>query len=143
MHFLRTWFAPNDAGAVIRPKQIAPFLILVLLLGTVRVFAQQGQQEQQARPGRQSQQGRTDLAGPSDLARDNLSRVAAMDTEIEKILRRDPGLMVELKRWVAKEATDHGQVVSDWDLTDQSILDRLSSDVKFRSVATRLLQRYG
>ncbi len=137
MHFLRTWFAPNDAGALIRPKQIAPFLILVLLLGTVRVFAQQEQQEQQARPGRQSQQGRTDLAGPSDLARDNLSRVAAMDTEIEKILRRDPGLMVELKRWVAKEATDHGQVVSDWDLTDQS------QDLLLRERATRLMEAQG
>ena len=51
--------------------------------------------------------------------------------------------MVELKRWVAKEATDNGQVVEDSKLTDQAIFDRLDADVAFRSVATRLLQRYG
>src|SRR5437016_13719125 len=51
--------------------------------------------------------------------------------------------MVELKRWVAKEATDNGQVVEDSTLTDQAIFERLDQDVAFRSVATRLLQRYG
>jgi hypothetical protein len=51
--------------------------------------------------------------------------------------------MVELKRWVAKEATDNGQIVEDRGLTDQAIFDRLESDQVFRSVATRLLQRYG
>ncbi|HEV2183448.1 MAG TPA: SLBB domain-containing protein, partial [Candidatus Acidoferrales bacterium] len=47
------------------------------------------------------------------------------------------------KRWVAKEATDNGQVVDDANLTEQSIFDRLEQDIVFRSVATRLLQRYG
>src|SRR5438093_953354 len=51
--------------------------------------------------------------------------------------------MVELKRWVAKEASDSGQVVEDSNLTDQAIFERLQRDVAFRSVATRLLQRYG
>jgi protein involved in polysaccharide export with SLBB domain len=51
--------------------------------------------------------------------------------------------MVELKRWVAKEATDSGQIVEDSNLTDQSIFERLEQDLAFRSVATRLLQRYG
>jgi len=32
---------------------------------------------------------------------------------------------VELKRWVAKEATDNGQIVEDSSLTDQTIFDRL------------------
>jgi len=50
---------------------------------------------------------------------------------------------VELKRWVAKEASDSGQVVEDSNLTDQAIFERLQRDVAFRSVATRLLQRYG
>jgi hypothetical protein len=59
------------------------------------------------------------------------------------VLVRDEGLLVELKRWVAKEATDNGQVVDDSTLRDQAIYDRLELDIKFRSVATRLLQRYG
>ena len=50
---------------------------------------------------------------------------------------------MELKTWVAKEATDNGQVVDDSMLTDQAIFDRLDHDIEFRSVATRLVQRYG
>ncbi len=79
----------------------------------------------------------------SDLARQNMSHVAASATDIELVLHRDAGLMVELKEWVAKDATEHGQLVSDTDLSDQAIYDRLDTDVEFRSVATQLLQKYG
>jgi protein involved in polysaccharide export with SLBB domain len=79
----------------------------------------------------------------SELGHENLSRVAASATEIKIVLVRNTGIMVELKRWVAKDATDHGQIVSDADLTDNGIFDRLETDVQFRSVATALLQRYG
>src|SRR5580658_6992540 len=78
-----------------------------------------------------------------DFAQENLGRVAASATQIRLILVKDEGLLVELKRWVAKEATDNGQVVEDSTLTDQAIFDRLDRDVAFRSIATRLLQRYG
>src|SRR5215831_1689245 len=88
-----------------------------------------------------AEETRTD--GLSDLARENLSRVAASSIQIREVLVRDSGLMVELKRWVAKEASDNGQVVEDSSLTDQAIFERLDRDVAFRSVATRLLQRYG
>src|SRR5271165_654445 len=79
----------------------------------------------------------------SDLAQENLSRVAASSAQVKEVLVKDAGLLVELKRWVAKEATDNGQVVEDSMLSDQAIFDRLDHDVAFRSVATRLLQRYG
>ena len=79
----------------------------------------------------------------SELAKENDRRVAASAVQIRAVLVRDVGLMVELKRWVAKEATDNGQIVEDRGLTDQAIFDRLESDQVFRSVATRLLQRYG
>lgn len=82
-------------------------------------------------------------APPSDLATGNLDRVAAPTTQIEEVLRKEPGLLVELKRWVAKEATDHGQIVEDNELTEQGIFERLGRDLRFRAVATRLLQRYG
>jgi protein involved in polysaccharide export with SLBB domain len=78
-----------------------------------------------------------------DFAQENLRRVAASATQIRAVLVKDEGLLVELKRWVAKEATDSGQVVEDSSLTDQAIFERLDQDVAFRSVATRLLQRYG
>ena len=79
----------------------------------------------------------------SDLAKENLSRVAASAGEIKPVLLKDSGLLVELKRWVAKDATDHGQIITDTDLTDDAIFDRLENDVQFRAVATLLLQQYG
>lgn len=79
----------------------------------------------------------------SNLGRENLRRVAASAGEIKAVLLKDAGLMVELKRWVAKDATDHGQLVSDSDLTDEAIFERLASDAPFRSIATVLVQQYG
>src|SRR5579884_1940427 len=54
----------------------------------------------------------------SDLARENQSRVAASAADIKPILLKDTGLMVELKRWIAKDASDQGQIVTDADLTN-------------------------
>ena len=88
-----------------------------------------------ARPGRQAQ--------PSELSRENSDRVAASVPQIREVLVKDTGLLVELKRWVAKEATDSGQIIDDSSLTDDAIFSRLERDVAFRSVATRLVQRYG
>jgi protein involved in polysaccharide export with SLBB domain len=79
----------------------------------------------------------------SELGRENLSRVAASAADIKAVLLKDTGLLVELKRWVAKDATGHGQIISDADLTDDAIFDRLETDVQFRSVATLLVQKYG
>src|SRR6202012_2328959 len=73
----------------------------------------------------------------------NLSRVAASPGEIKAVLLKDTGLMVELKRWIAKDAGEHGQIIDDRDLTNDAIFDRLENDVQFRSVATSLLQQYG
>jgi polysaccharide biosynthesis/export protein len=83
-------------------------------------------------------------AGPaSELAQNNLSLVAASSSDIKAVLITNSGLLIELKAWVAKDATEHGQIMSESDLTDDAIYDRLDTDVKFRSIATRLLQRYG
>lgn len=79
----------------------------------------------------------------SELAQENMSLVAASPADIKAVLVKDVGLMVGLKRWLAKDATDHGQIISGSDLTDDAIFDRLETDVQFRSVATLLLQRYG
>ena len=79
----------------------------------------------------------------SDLERQNMAHVAARATQLIAIFYRDPGLLVELKRWVAKDAADHGQLVSDTDLTDEAIFNRLETDVIFRSQATLLVQKYG
>jgi polysaccharide biosynthesis/export protein len=79
----------------------------------------------------------------SDLAKENTDRVAAAATQLRAILLADAGMMVELKHWVAKEATNNGQIVEDSALTDRGILERLDRDVAFRAVATRLVQSFG
>src|ERR1700748_2016305 len=91
----------------------------------------------------QAQTNRQAPMNNSDLARQNLGRVGASATEIKTVLVKDPGIMVELKRWVAKDATQHGQALTEQDLTDDAIFDRLQSDVEFRAIATQLVQRYG
>jgi polysaccharide export outer membrane protein len=79
----------------------------------------------------------------SDLVKENLQRVAASAVQIKAVLIKDAGLLVELKNWVAKETGDNGQVVEDSAVSDQGIFERLDQDLAFRSVATRLVQRYG
>src|SRR5579863_9998591 len=61
----------------------------------------------------------------SDLARQNRDEVAAPAIQIKTILMEDPGLMVAIKQWVAQDATDHGQLLNEDDLTDAAIFDRL------------------
>ncbi|HEY2545229.1 MAG TPA: SLBB domain-containing protein [Candidatus Acidoferrum sp.] len=102
-------------------------------------------QQQTDKPSKTTERERNDYGAPQtpDLTQENLAHVAAAASQIRAVLAKDEGLLVELKRWIAKEVTDNGQVVDDSALTDQAIFDRLDRDVKFRSVATRLLQRYG
>ncbi len=104
------------------------FVVLSLASGCLTLFAQ-------TRPQPSLPQ--------SELGRQNMARVAASVGELIAILHKDSGLMVELKRWIAKDATDHGQLISDPDLTDEAIFDRLENDLVFRAVATALVQKYG
>jgi polysaccharide export outer membrane protein len=79
----------------------------------------------------------------SDLVKENLDRVGASAEQIRAVLTKEPGIMVELKRWVARDAANSGQIVEDSALSDQGIFERLDQDLMFRAVATRLVQRYG
>src|SRR6202040_3180259 len=96
-----------------------------------------------ARSARAQQRSDNTPNPSSNLALQNLKQVAGSASEIKAVLTKDPGLMVELKRWVAKDATEHGQVIGESELSDYAIFDRLGTDVEFRSVATALLQKYG
>ncbi len=114
-------------------KSILCLALTLLFCGSA--FAQQPTDTQR----RTSEQGRNEygVEQPPDLTQENLGRVAASAIQIRSVLIKDEGLLVELKRWVAKEATDGGQVVEDSSLTDQAIFERLQQDIVFRSVATR------
>jgi polysaccharide biosynthesis/export protein len=126
-----------------RPDGFAGAVVLLLLAAGVPCTVSRAQQRgrQQMQEGRVSQD--FNLAPRSDLARQNLDYVAASAQEIEAVLNQQPGLLVELQDWVARDATDHGQMLDEQEMTRQGIFDRLERNRKFRSVATRLLQRYG
>ena len=121
-------------------KRVAVSLLSVGCLSLfISVHAQEGDRQRPVRqdsaPNRPSE--------TSELAKDNFDRVAASVAQLKVVLLQDVGLLVELKRWMAKEASDSGQVIAEEDLTDTAVFERLATDVKFRSVATRLVQKYG
>jgi polysaccharide biosynthesis/export protein len=116
-------------------------LLLPVLALCPALTAQPQQQTRQRQYGQINQD--FDLARLSNLARQNLDYVAAPVQQIEAVLNSHPGLLVELQDWVARDATDHGQMVEQQQMSRDGIFDRLASDRTFRAVATRLLQRYG
>jgi polysaccharide biosynthesis/export protein len=122
----RAPFSCRYGAAVVR--SVLAFVTVVLLSAAVAAQTQSQQSVSVASP---------------QLARDNMSLVAASAAQIKTVLVQDTGLMVELKRWVAQDATNQGQIITESDLTEDSIFQRLENDVHFRAVATALLQRYG
>jgi protein involved in polysaccharide export with SLBB domain len=120
-----------------------PHACRFLILAVAAAFLSTAAWAQQTRrTAGESDDGRS-AAAESELAIRNLSRVAASGAQIRAVLASNPGLLVELKRWIAQDAASHGQIVRDVDLMDDSIFDRLETDIRFRSVATSLLQKYG
>lgn len=125
---------------MLRASKFARCIVPLVVLAFC-VSAQSQENNAQSRP--RNGASRSANAEISELEIDNLLRVAASASQIKEVLLNEPGILVELKRWVAKEASDNGQIVIDEDLTDNAIFERLKTDVAFRSVATRLVQRYG
>jgi protein involved in polysaccharide export with SLBB domain len=152
---------PSGARAVSRWVLIG--VLFTFLLGFGRTTAapaqepeeperQQGQQpqqrqqraERQEQPEQEEQPERQERRKPvTDWATDNLDMVSASPLQIKEVLTKLPGMMVELKRLMAKQAIEKGQIVAEQDLEDDAIIDRLTTDARFRALATRLLQRYG
>ena len=99
------------------------FLVLTTLVALMPALGARAQQENDRRPETRGVVSPVRTMEGSDLAKDNLRRVAASSAQIQSVLSRDAGILVELKTWVAKEATDNGQVVDDSMLTDQAIFD--------------------
>ena len=124
-----------------------PLLVLAVAASSLALRAQQQQPQRQDQSQSQAQYGQIhrdyDLAPVPNLARQNLNYVAASTEEIEAVLNNQPGLVVELQHWLARDATDHGQMVDEHQMSKDGIFSRLETDLEFRAVATRLLQGYG
>jgi hypothetical protein len=83
---------------------------LFVAVGLLLLVLQYGQ------AARAQQRNENPTNPPSNLALQNLKQVAGSAPEIKAILSKDPELLVELKRWVAKDATDHGQIIGESEL---------------------------
>ena len=129
--------------------QVAPAVLVGILLALPLSLLAQDNPWNQTRTGTQSSQSNQKPSNtyrgpePSELTSENLSRVGASAAQLRTIFTKDPGLLVELKRWIAKEAGEYGQIVDDASLTDLAVFERLERDATFRSIATRLVQKYG
>src|SRR5271166_236383 len=103
-------------------------MAILLLGGAFSAFAQQQQPPSDKRPAPPDVPSSSQQV-LSELTKDNLDRVAASPAQLKAVLVQDTGLLVELKRWIAKEASDNGQVIVEQDLTDSAVYDRLTNDV--------------
>jgi len=132
----------SEAKLVSGPQFSIRTIILVVVIAILSCGHVQAQSPQNTRGAKNSAESRR-LSEASELANENYEHLAAAPRQVQEVLLKDPGLLVELKRLAIKEATDNGQIVEDSSLTDQAIFERLEQDIKFRSLATRLVQRYG
>lgn len=89
------------------------------------------------------QEQRAPARPAADIVSDNLDRVAASAEQIQEVLNKDSGLMVEFKRLLAEDAGNSGQILEESDLSEGAISERLRQELRTRVLATRLLRRYG
>ncbi len=82
-------------------------------------------------------------APAADIIQDNLNRAAATAEQLLEVLNKEPGLMVEFKQLLAKDAGVNGQILEETDLSEAAIAERLRSELHSRILATALLRRYG
>ena len=131
-------------------KRAGMLLCFAMFLSTGAVRGQQSSSPQGSGGGEQTAgestgQKSAARAGRhgSGIVADNLDRVAATAEQILEVLNRDAGLMVELKRAIAEDAGESGQILEESDLSEGAVTERLREDLRTRVLATRLLQRYG
>jgi protein involved in polysaccharide export with SLBB domain len=107
--------------------------------------SQQGSGDREQTRGEAAEQkpGRRAPLRDSGIVADNLERVAATADQILEVVNRDAGLMVELKRAIAEDAGESGQILEESDLRESAVTERLREDLRTRVLATRLLRKYG
>ena len=98
------------------------------------VFADMAWPQEQHNPPR---------APAADIIQDNLNRAAATAEQLLEVLNKEPGLMVEFKQLLAKDAGVNGQILEETDLSEAAIAERLRSELHCRILATALFRRYG
>ena len=131
-------------------KEKALLVLSLVLLAGCGVYAQDSSRprpNETATPSYSGSPSQAPIRRPAwhegDIVADNLDRVAATAEQIVEILNREAGLMVELKRQIAEDAGENGQILEESDLTETAIIARLHEDLHTRVLATKLLRAYG
>jgi protein involved in polysaccharide export with SLBB domain len=109
-----------------RPPACILGLVLLVLLGVggVNVFAQEGSWSQQY-----------------SYEPDSEPAVSLSAATITEILRREPGLLLAVKRRLVRQAFEQGRVLDPADLTDDALFRLLREDDEVRVLATEEIER--
>jgi polysaccharide biosynthesis/export protein len=131
-------------------KRAALVFSFLFLLNWGAIRAQQPRSQERSTDGEQmtgasvgQRPATSERLRSGGIVEDNLAHVAATAEQILEIAGRDAGLMVELKRVIAQDAGESGQILEESDLTDSAVALRLQEDIRTRALATRLLRKYG
>ncbi|MBV9087107.1 MAG: hypothetical protein JOY79_06460, partial [Acidobacteriaceae bacterium] len=75
---------------------------------------------------------------PSNPAEQEAERDVSLPADkIVEILKREPALVLEVKRQLVKEAYDQGRILASDDLTDEALFKLVKADANIRAIATR------
>ena len=81
------------------------------------------------------------LVAQVDHDRDPEPMVSLSAATISEILRREPGLLLEVKRLLVRKAYEQGRLLDPADLTDDALFRLLREDDNIRVLATREIER--
>src|SRR5258708_16012499 len=73
--------------------------------------------------------------------RDPEAMVSLSAAAITEILRREPGLLLEVKRLLVRKAYEQGRLLDPADLTDDALFELLREDDNIRLLATLEIER--
>src|SRR5258708_1896961 len=136
-----------QVNSILRSCRSKSLLCLLEIFATILISASclplMAQQPDQKRNSENSSAIQRQQAGQSELEKENLNYVAAAPAQIKKVSIKHRALLAERTRWLPRKQGEKGRVVTKEYLPDTAVFDRLTTDVAFRSVATRLVQRYG
>src|SRR5581483_9801337 len=81
---------------------------------------------------------------PIDSAELQAEREVSLSADkVVEILRREPGLLLEVKKMLVKEAYDQGRILASEDLTDEAVFALVRGDANIRALATRQIVERG
>jgi len=112
-------------------------LLLSLIAGSVRSFAQQRSVDDGSEPDNYSSRTRALDQADSRAEREAERMVSLPAERIILLLEQEPGLFLEVKKMLVRNAYAQGRVLAADELTDEAIFRRISDDEEIRAQITQ------